>query len=100
MVWKERMPDGTGVYVVYINGEIKDIVQNGNGYQFYYNDEKEGYFLLKHFTPTNAVSTADEYMTALLDTLNSDDIDISDVSDYKGRMQYRWVTRWYTSDGR
>ena len=100
VVWKDRMPDGTGVTVVYVNGEIKDIVKitDGNGVEFFYNDQKEGYFLLKHFTPTTAVATADEYMTALLDAITSDEIEVSDVQDFEGRMTYRWVALWYTKD--
>ena len=97
--YKDRMPDGAGFQFLYENGVIKSVEKdpNGYGYRFYFNDEKQGYLLIQHFTPTQ--KTVEEYFNAVKSGLNDPKYNFTATKEHQGRMTYTNWTLTYESNG-
>ncbi len=93
-LYKDRMPDGAGYQFLYENGVIKSTEKdpNGYGYRFYFNDEKQGYLLIQHFTP--AQKTIAEYFDAVKAGLNDPQYTFTSAKEHQGRLLY---TNWTLS---
>ncbi|MBQ3980178.1 MAG: hypothetical protein II634_05235, partial [Lachnospiraceae bacterium] len=102
-VYEDRMPDGTGIVMVYEEGAIKGHTYDGNskenslGYKYYYNDEKNGYLDIQHFKPKQ--STVEAYFENMKNSLSDPKYHFSATSEFQGRFKWTHWTLSYEVNG-
>ncbi|MBR5348967.1 MAG: hypothetical protein IK125_07005 [Lachnospiraceae bacterium] len=97
-LWTETMPDGQNVKAIFKKEAILRYDKESDGIYLYYNESEEGYFLIRHFKFA-VRSTSEEQLRSLIAGVASD-VQVSDVTEVRGKQSYSMVELSSTVNGK
>ena len=99
VIWKETMPDKVDVKAVYKPGVVTEFVPEEKGYCLYYDEAKEGNFLVQHFELMGDASS-EKYVQSIIDRLSENPaVSFTDIEEVRGKMVYKTTTMSYENNG-
>ncbi len=99
VVWKETMPDEVDVKAVYKPGVVTEVVTEEKGFCLYYDEAKEGNYLIQHFELLGDASS-EKYVQSIIDRLSENDaVSFTDIEEVRGKMVYKTTTMSYENNG-
>ena len=99
VIWKETMPDEVDVKAVYKPGAIIDFVPEEKGFGLYFDEAKEGNFLIQHFELMGDTSS-EKYIQSIIDRMSENPaVSFTDIEEVRGKMIYKSTTMSYENNG-
>ena len=100
VIWKETMPDEVDVKAVYKPGAIIDFVPEEKGFGLYFDEAKEGNFLIQHFELMGD-ATSEKYVQSIIDRMSENHaVSFTDIEEVRGKMVYKTTTMSYENNGK
>ena len=99
VVWTDTIADEIDVCAVFKNDVIKGTDKTEDGILLYYNEEKNGSFLIRHYSQLKSTD-AEEQIKTIIAELKKDGVSFSEIEDVKGEKDYKKVKMSYQSEGK
>lgn len=96
IVWQESLTEEISVKAAFKQKMVPEVEKTGEGFCLYYNEAKEGFILLQHFSTVAGISS-EEYLESIVSGFKGEGITFSEPEPFRGKMEYRKVTMSYTN---